>query len=133
MRDLKLNVLLGNEREGVSFHDSQINKIHLDYIKREAIFECLICAEDSETEDWHSGRLIFNGLLFFVNEIPDETYPFENDALDISANCSVFEVEGEWPNFPTDLPESAFIHCFYVNNWNRCLFISATDARFEWD
>jgi hypothetical protein len=133
MRNLELNALLDEERKGVSFHDSQITKIQLDYIKREAVFDCLICAEDVDDKDWHKGRLIFGGLLFFNSEIPDETYPFENDSLDISGNCSVFEVAYNWPKFPDDLPEPALIHCFYVNNWNRCLFISATEAHFEWD
>ncbi len=135
MRNLNLNTLLSEERIDVSFHDAQITKIQLDYLKREAIFDCLICAEDVKDEnvDWHSGRLIFNGLLFFVSELPDETYPYQDDALDITGNCSVFEVESKWPEFPTDLPELAFIHCFYVNNWNKCLFISATEAHFEWN
>ena len=132
MRHLQLNDLLGEKRGAVSFHDSQITKIHLDYLKREAVFECLLCAEDVEDKDWHSGRLIFNGLLFFISEIPDETYAYEDGALEISGHGSVFEVEGNWPQFPIDLLEAAFVHCFYVCNWNRCLFVAATEARFEW-
>ena len=133
MRNLKLNDLLGERRGAVSFHDSEITKIHLDYLKREAIFEFLLCAEDVEDKNWHSGRLNFNGLLFFISEIPDENYSYDEDALDITSNGSVFEVDYPWPQFLTDLPDTAFIHFFYVNNWNRRLFIAATDARFEWN
>ncbi|MBW3635663.1 MAG: hypothetical protein KY445_04235, partial [Armatimonadetes bacterium] len=64
---------------------------------------------------------------------PDEASSYEENTLDISSNGSVFEVEANWPHFPSDLPELAFVHFFYVNNWNKCLFISATQARFEWD
>ncbi len=127
MRHLRLSTLLG--REQASFHDAKINKVQLDYVKREVIFDCLLC---TDAEDWLSGRLIFEGLLFFVSESPDETHSYE-DALDISSDGSVFEVKADWPKFPSDLPETAFIHYFYVNNWNRCLFIGATEARFEWD
>ncbi len=137
MTELNIDVLLGDD---VSFHDALIETIHLDYLEREAQLECRLFVGDpdaatrEEREQTAHGRLTLTGLLYFVIEPPDDSARFEQGALNVSDDGPVATMpfKAPIPKLPTDLPEAAFVHCFYVNHFNAYIFVAATGARFEW-
>jgi hypothetical protein len=114
------------------FHDARINKINLDYVKRVATFDLEICVLDSEDEtpeDYRAAKLTLLGLLFCVIEAPESTYPYyEGKSLCVDAGSSNLG-KSSLTRLPEPLPEGAFAHWFFVNNWNAFIHVAAMDAQ----
>ncbi|MGI4788352.1 MAG: hypothetical protein ACRYFS_05825 [Janthinobacterium lividum] len=137
MKEINLSDLAG-----IWFHDVQISRISVDYIKRQAEFEFTIPVgwwnspnRRGLTEGELKGTLLFTKLLYFVMEPPAANYPYE-DSIGI-------EITSEGPatpqsigqayisRLPQDLPPEAFLHYFFVNEWNAFIFVAATNAVFR--
>lgn len=138
MSRLHIESLFGATYPHASFHDSKINKIAVDFLAREARFDCLIFVGDPDDRVSQPrealGALTFTGLLYISVEPPYSTYSFEEDALEISSDGPVetTDFKAHMPKLPEPLPEDAFTHCFYINNWNSFMFVAATGATFQW-
>jgi hypothetical protein len=120
------------------FHDAVIERIDLNYLKREAklylnmqIQNCG-SGEVSSCPINRTGIITLSELLFCIIEPPDPQYPYQS-------------VEGLWitSSGPTDsiktqtelrklMSEEYFTHYFFVSNLNAFIYIAAKDARFEW-
>lgn len=138
MSELNIESLFEERYPHASFHDSTIKKVSVDFLTREAKFECVICVGDPDDEDHTSdeahGVLTFIGLLYIAVEPPCSSYPYEDGGLVIVHDSSVetTEFKTSTPKLPNSLPDGAFAHCFFINNWNSYMFVAATTARFEW-
>lgn len=66
------------------FHDAFLQRVKIDYLKREAVLDFSIWVGDisSKVEELREarreGQLRLFGLLLFVIEAPDPTYPYFN-------------------------------------------------------
>lgn len=138
MTRLNIESLFGDSHPQASFHDSTINKISVDFLAREAKFECIIFVVGPDDRDAQpreaSGVLTLTGLLYIAVEPPFPNYPYEEDGLEISYDGPVetTDFKAPTPNLPESLPDDAFAHCFFINNWNSFMFVAATGAYFEW-
>ncbi|HEV2863663.1 MAG TPA: hypothetical protein VGX48_21800 [Pyrinomonadaceae bacterium] len=138
MRQLHIESLFGGEYPHASFHDSTIRKIAVDFLTREAKFDCVVFVGDPDDREAQpreaSGILTFTGLLYITAGPPSSSYPYEEGGLEISYDGPVetTNFKAPIPTLPETLPEDAFTHCFFVNNWNSFMFIAATGAHFEW-
>jgi hypothetical protein len=116
------------------FHDAILNKINIDYIRREADleFEVDVSIPEKSEEAHRIGKLILFGLFFCVIESPDSQYPYQKaDGLWI-ADSGLTNTEKLPQKLLDMLPKGAVVHYFFVNDWNAFIYLSATDAKFEW-
>ena len=137
MREINISDLAG-----VWFHDVKVSRISVDYIKRAVEFECTIPVgfwnspnDHGVTDGELKGTLVLTGLLYFVMEPPAPDYPYEDSVgIEITAEGPVIprEIDMDYVSkFPQDLPDEAFLHYFFVNEWNAFIFIAATNAIFQ--
>lgn len=120
------------------FHDALLRNVFIDYDRHEAIFEIEIWIGniDSEIkklrEVYRKGRLRLHDLRYCAIESPDPEYPYAGRRLTIDAG----EIGSLKKVPPIRLPEApseeAFVHWFFVRQWNAFIYVSATNARFEW-
>ncbi len=117
-------------------HDAHLAKLDIDYVKREARFHIHVDVSDAESKEtsgqYRSGNLTLLGLLFCVMEPPDSRYPYrDNRALWITSSGPV-RSEDISVKLPEPLPQGAFVHYLFVNDWNAFIYLAAMDANFEW-
>jgi hypothetical protein len=122
-----------------TFHDSILERVEIDYVERKAILKFQICigGPNSKKQSLHegkrSGQLNITGLLFLVIEPPDEKYPYQKarglwiDDGEVGAG-----VPKSMTKLPKNLPPGAFVHWFFVDEWNSFIYIPATGAKFKW-
>lgn len=138
MSQLNIESLFGERYPHASFHDSTIKRIIVDFLAREAKFDCVVFIGDPDSRETQpreaTGTLTLTGLLYISVEPPHSTYPYEKDAWEISYDGPVETTtfKAPIPKLPEPLPGNAFTHCFFINNWNSFMFIAATGANFEW-
>ncbi len=121
------------------FHDAVFKTFKVDYVSRELVIECDILIGDAGggsyeiREGYAQGTLTLSGLQFLVIEPPDSRYSFEEGALELTSNGCVEgqEFKSTAPKLPI-VPEEAFVHWFFVSNWNSLIFVSALEANFTW-
>lgn len=139
MRELDIDSLLGEKYPRASFHDSTIIKISVDFLTREVKCDCIIFVGNPDGGDTQlieaAGALTFTGILYIAVEPPYPNYPYHEGGLDISYDGAVDSTNFKHaiPKLPEPLPDDAFSHCFFINNWNSFMFLAATGASFEWD
>lgn len=116
------------------FHDSELTALSLNYQKRAMTLELLIWIGKSESSDLGERErrepavLIVSGLDFCVIERPDFKYPYlDNEGLTIQSGS------GNTQNvtFFERVPDDAFGHWFFVNQWNSFIYFVARDVQFE--
>lgn len=136
---MQLDDVFGSDCPYATFHDAKIEQITLDYVARNAILECIICVGDPNSPDEEArearrrGRLAFQDLLYCVIEPPDPSYPYEvARGVSVTSDGPVGTdgVIGE--RLPSNLPDGAFAHYFFVTDWNAFIYIAAEKAIFEW-
>jgi hypothetical protein len=71
------------------------------------------------------GRLTLFGFLFCAIEPPDPQYPYQKAeglwiARSGSANSQKLPTK-----LPDTLPKGAFVHYFFINDWNAFIYLSA--------
>lgn len=140
MREIDVSDLLG-----IWFHDVEVSRINIDYIGREVELEYTLPIgwwnspnREALTEGEKKGKLLFTGLLFITIEPPDENYPYEDSSgIEITAEGAATTQDfkekyaAHLAKMPQNLPEDAFLHYFYVVDWNTFIFVAARDAVFQ--
>ena len=137
MREIDFSDLVG-----IWFHDVKVSHICVDYVKRVAELECTIPVgfwnspnRHGVTEGEIKGTVVMTGLLYFVMEPPDPNYPYEySEGIEITSEGPVPPGGFDTANaskLPQNLPDEAFQHWFFVNDWNAFIFVAAMDALFQ--
>jgi hypothetical protein len=132
---MKLEEIEGSLPNG--FHDALLQGVKIDYVKREAIFDFSVWVGDITSKDeklreaHRKGRLRLSNLLFCIIEAPDPKYPFSN-LPHLMINAGPARDLKASQQLPHPVPEEAFVHWFFVNEWNSFIHVAATDAAFEW-
>ena len=115
------------------FHDTHINSIRIDYVNRELTLDLEVWVSDSVEDDadvYRPAQLTLLRFLFCVIEAPDPTYPYQEEkALWVDAGS---DENPKKIQLPEPLPEGAFTHWFFVNDWNAFIHVAAMDARISW-
>lgn len=119
------------------FHDASLKKIHIDYIKREANLEIdvHIGTPEDKKETYRTVSLKLDGLQFYVIEPPDPQYFLQGTKghwIADSAPLESLESEKLPKKLIECLPKGAFIHYFFISDWNAFIYLAAMDASFEW-
>ncbi len=120
------------------FHDAELQNIFIDYDKYEAIFEIKVWIGDINSESrelletYRRGQLKLYGLRYCVIEAPDPRYHYYDRELTIDAgtvNSLRKAPEVRLPELPS---EEVFSHWFFVRQWNAFIYVTASNARFDW-
>jgi hypothetical protein len=116
------------------FHDAILKKICIDYEKNEAFFDIDLDSsvpdspDDDTKENVFSRRLFLSGLVFCIVEPP--TIPYTDSkvrGLWIASSGAV-KPEQRSKGLPESIPDGAFVHFFFINNWNASIYLAAMDA-----
>jgi hypothetical protein len=134
-----LEQLLGPTFPQASFHDATIERVTIDYLAHEAVLDCNLIVGDPgatrevEREARRRGRLTLGGLLYFVIEPPDPTYPIKDaEGLWVASDGPLDELTSRPTDLPDELPEGAFSHWFFIHSWNAFIYVAFTRAAFAW-
>jgi len=130
IEDIEMNLPNG-------LHDARLIKLDIDYVEREARFHLRVnvtgIESQDEPEEYRWGSLTLSGLLFCVIEPPDSRYPYRNSSGLWITSSEPVTSEDVLAKLPCPLPDGAFIHYLFVNDWNAFIYIAALDAHFEWN
>ena len=102
-------------------------------MNREVTLDLEVWVSDSVEEDsdlYRPAQLTLLRFLFCVIEAPDATYPYQEEkALWVDAGSEETSPASSATKLPGPLPEGAFTHWFFVNDWNAFIHVAAMDAR----
>jgi len=115
------------------FHDARIKSIKIDYVNRVATFDMDIwVADEEDPEIYRAAQLTLSKLLFCVIEAPDSKYPYhEEKPLWVDAGSVENAEAPSSTRLPKPLPEGAFVHWFFVNDWNAFIHVAAMAAQLS--
>ena len=113
------------------FHDAVLNKLSVDYLKKEAVFEIEVLRDTIATE-YEKGELTLRGVIFLLIEPPDSQRHFIDSVLYIDSGPIEALNEQVQRKFPTNnLPDNAFIHWIYISPWNSFIIFCAIAAEYK--
>ena len=114
-------------------HDAELSAIALDFAKREARLSLDIWIGDDEVlEAYQQAEVTLSGLIFWMSEAPDASYPYElAEAITIdSGPLSQLPAEKR-PQLPP-ITTTAFLNWIFVVDWNAFIYLAAEDASLRW-
>ncbi len=117
------------------FHDAELQRLVIDYMKREAKFIVDIWVGDMGTEQREVYRLAevtLSGLLFWVSEPPDANYLYDvagGERIDIG---SLAELKERGTLKLPPVPEYAFANWIFLTEWNTFHYVAAQSAGLIW-
>ncbi len=124
------------------FHDAYLEAVTLDYVANTATMGVGLCvgdpdaATEEEREAYRKATLVLRGLVFFVIEppYPDPQYEYsEGGGLWLRSGDDASDESGPTAARPLrPLPEGAFAHWFYVDDWNSFIHVAAREAGLQW-
>ncbi len=89
-------------------------------------------ADEEDPEVYRAAQLTLSQLLFCVMEAPDSKYPYQEEKpLWIGAGSVENSEAPSSTQLPKPLPEGAFVHWFFVNDWNAFIHVAAMDAHLN--
>ncbi len=120
-------------------HDAQVSSVSIDYVRREArlIIDLWVGvpSEEEEVRDaYREGELKLSGLVYWIIEPPDVSYPFgESKQLWVDAGSLGSASFKPSVKLPEPLPSGAFASWIFVQDWNSFMFVAAMDVSLEWN
>jgi hypothetical protein len=116
-------------------HDLLVDRLSIDFLVRVLTLEVsvwtgdLAASDAAEREARRNGMLRLDGLVFCVFDPPDPKYPHSKaEALWL---VDFYDpdpaVVGE-----RSVPEGAFSHRFFVQQWNAFIHVAARSASLDW-
>lgn len=117
------------------FHDARIYSISINYVRREVSIDLEIWVAESQedSEVYRGAELKLLDFLFCVIEPPDAAYPYHHGkALWVDAGSGQDARRSPATELPDSLPKGAFVHWFFVNDWNAFIHVAAMNARISW-
>jgi hypothetical protein len=124
------------------FHDSALKGLAVDYERRTARLDMSISVGDpdgphEQRDDYRGAQIELSGLVFFVMDPPDAGYDFKSPGevwiKDGYETRSIPEFTKAIDKKLLDaIPQEAFLHSFFVNDWNSYIHVAATDCSVKW-
>jgi len=116
------------------FHDAEVKSLCVDYVERTITFEIRVwigdvtSPDEQQRETYQNGVLTLEQFLLCVIEPPDAGYPYDKpQPLTIDSGSG----NRQQVSFLETIPEAAFAHWFYVNEWNAFIYVIARGARLD--
>jgi hypothetical protein len=116
-------------------HDAEVKAIAVDYETASVTLRVDIWVGSMDDprdkrEAYKSGHLEITGLIFLVMEPPDSGYAYKNGPE------LIIDAVGVGKGLDTELlktvPIGAFVRTFWVNQWNACMHVAASNAEIQW-
>lgn len=116
------------------FHDARLESLQIDWLGARLTMEMRLPINESASLG-RRARITVTGLVYCAVEPPViepkrhyEPVPKAGLWLDSWVPSGDEAKEHGLPA----APEGAFVSGFFVQNWNRCIFVCARDASLEW-
>jgi hypothetical protein len=124
----ELNASLPN-----GLHDARLGKLAIDFTERTVSLDLNVwVGDEEERETYRPAELILSGLLFWVSEPPDPSYPYALPRpLSIDAGPFTDTQPKNQPALPP-VPPGAFANWLYVRDWNAFVYVAARNASLKW-
>lgn len=124
------------------FHDSVLKALAVDYEQRTIRLDVSLSVGDADgpreqRDDYRNAQIAISGLVFFIIDPPATDHDFNSPG-------EIWIVDGyethSIPEFTKTIekkllgavPTGAFVHSFFVNDWNSYIHIAATDCTIKW-
>ena len=124
------------------FHDSALKSFAVDYERRTVRLDISLSVGDpdgprEQRDDYRGAQIEVSGLVFFVVDPPDAGYDFGSRGevwiKDGYETRSILEFTKTIDKKLLDaVPPGAFLHSFFVNDWNSYMHICASDCSIKW-
>ena len=116
------------------FHDAELRRFEMDYVRRRLEFDLDIWIGDMDDEQarelYRPAQLVFGDVAFLVIEAPDVSYPWSKPGpIRIDAG------EGQPAQSSSSLPNAPVgtsVVWMYLEELNRFLLFAAGDASLHW-
>ena len=114
-------------------HDAKLDRVAINFADRTVRLELNIwVGDDEEREAYRRAQVTLSGLLFWVSEPPDPSYPFASPRpLWIDAGPLTDKLPERQPALPP-VPQGAFANWIFVRDWNAFIYVAAEDANLTW-
>lgn len=87
-------------------------------------------------DDCRDGELRMSGMIFFIVDAPDQNSDFRTPGevwiADGYETKSIPKFTKHLNGLLDTLPDGAFAHSFFVQDWNSYIHIAAKDCSIEW-
>ncbi|MGI5864249.1 MAG: hypothetical protein ACOX6T_19635 [Myxococcales bacterium] len=116
------------------FHDAHLESLHIDWMGARMTMQMRLPINERADLD-RRARVTVTGLVYCVIEPrvidPKMRYePVPKSGLWLDSWVPSVD-EAKEHGLPA-MPEGAFVCGFFVQNWNRCIFVCGRDASLEW-
>ena len=114
-------------------YDAELGTVAIDFANRTVRLDLNIwVGDDEELEAYRRAQVTLSGLLFWVSEPPDPSYPFASPRpLWIDAGPLTDDLPEKQPALPP-VPQGAFANWLFVRDWNAFIYVAAEDASLTW-
>jgi hypothetical protein len=138
IRSPSLDDLLGTEEPYATFHDGLLVSLTIDFEKRELMSEWELCVGDAESpsqterERSRRGHLIFDGLMFWVVEPPEELYREEGLPW-LTDDGPLYEsTTGTGKQLARLVPPAASGWYLFFSDRNAYAYCASATVKFKW-
>ncbi len=135
IRNMKIEDIENNLPNG--FHDAFIKNVNIDYSENIVTFNMEVLSNNPDIDkenNYKGGKLILKRVLYCAIEPPDDNYLKKDlESLRIDAGTLDSLETKPMTTLPKTIPEDAFSHWFFVQQWNAFIYVAAFDADFFWE
>ena len=123
------------------FHDSALKSFAVDYEQRKVCMKLSLRVGNPDgprdhRDDCREAKLEISGAIFFILDAPDKDNDFGSAGevwiADGFETRSIPKFTNHLEGLLDALPDGAFAHSFYVQDWNSYIHIAARDCSIEW-
>jgi hypothetical protein len=119
------------------FHDAEVSTITLNYSADEAVLRMDVWIGDlysTSCETYRTACLTLSGLIFCVIEPPNTPGEIRGrEPLCIDTGSVESLSNPPETKLPSESIEGSFTNWIYVRHWNSFIYISAEEARLDWE
>jgi len=123
------------------FHDAALKSLTVDYEHRRVLMTLSLKVGDPDgprehRDDCRDAQVEIAGMIFLIVDPPDVKENFGSAGevwiADSYETRSIPQFTRHLGSLMNGIPENAFVHSFFVNDWNSYIHVAARDCSIRW-